>query len=135
EQLVNGACEALLAGEMDLALLTSAEALATKRLRKRQGTRYEASFPPATRSPFPWESPPDPVEVAHEVFQAWLTFAVFDNARRGRLGVALDNYRAQIGELLAPMTAIAARNPDAWYRVERSVDKIVDARPDNRMVG
>ena len=27
---------------------------------------------------------PIPIEVAHEVFQAWLTFAVFDNARRAR---------------------------------------------------
>jgi acetyl-CoA C-acetyltransferase len=33
------------------------------------------------------------------------------------------------------MTKIAARNPDAWYRVERSVDDIVAPRPDNRMVG
>src|SRR6188472_4408161 len=33
------------------------------------------------------------------------------------------------------MTTIAARNPDAWYRVERSVADIVEARPDNRMVG
>jgi len=135
QQLVNGTGEAMLAGEMDLALLTSAEALATKRLRKRQGARYEASFPPPTRSPFPWESPPDPVEVAHEVFQAWLTFAVFDNARRGRIGVALDEYRAGIGELMAPMTTIAARNPEAWYRVERTAADIVEPRPDNRMVG
>jgi acetyl-CoA C-acetyltransferase len=125
----------MLRGEMGLALVTSAEALATKRLRKRQGERYAASFAPPARSPFPWESPPDPVEVAHEVFQAWLTFAVFDNARRGRLAVGLDDYRAGIGELLAPMSAIAARNPDAWYRVERSVADIVEARPDNRMVG
>ena len=135
QQLVNGTCEAMLRGEMDLALITSAEALATKRLRKRQGERYAASFAPERRSPFPWESPPDPIEVAHEVFQAWLTFAVFDGARRGRLGVALDDYRTGIGELLAPMTTIAARNPDAWYRVERSVADIVEARPDNRMVG
>ncbi len=135
QQLVNGTCEAMLRGEMDLALITSAEALATKRLRKRQGERYAASFAPPTRSPFPWESPPDPIEVAHEVFQAWLTFAVFDSARRGRLGVALDDYRTAIGELLAPMTSIAAHNPDAWYRVERSVADIVEPRPDNRMVG
>jgi acetyl-CoA C-acetyltransferase len=135
QQLVNGTCEAMLAGDMDLALITSAEALATRRLRKRQGTRYEASFAPASRSPFPWESPPDPIEVAHEVFQAWLTFAVFDNARRGRLGVGLDEYRTGIGELMAPMTAIAAHNPDAWYRVERTAADIVEPRPDNRMVG
>jgi acetyl-CoA C-acetyltransferase len=135
QQLVNSTSEAMLRGEMDLALITSAEALATKRLRKRQGVRYVASFPPAERSPFPWESPPDPVEVAHEVFQAWLTFAVFDNARRARLGVGLDEYRSRIGELLAPMTQIAARNPHAWFRVERSAAEIVDATPGNRMVG
>ena len=44
QQLVNSTSEAMLRGEMDLALITSAEALATKRLRKRQGERYAASF-------------------------------------------------------------------------------------------
>ena len=33
---------------------------------------------------------------------------------------ALDEYRAEIGEMLAPMTQIAARNPHAWFRVERT---------------
>ena len=37
--------------------------------------------------------------------------------------------------MLAPMTAIAAHNPDAWYRIERTVADIVEPRPDNRMVG
>jgi len=135
QQLVNATSEAMLRGELDLALITSAEALATKRLRKRDGVRYTASFAPPTRSPFPWESPPDPVEMAHEVFQAWLTFAVFDSARRAHLGVGLDDYRIGIGELLAPMTQIAAHNPRAWYRTERSASEIINARPDNRMVG
>ncbi|MDQ1509679.1 MAG: acetyl-CoA C-acetyltransferase [Actinomycetota bacterium] len=135
QQLVNETSEAMLRGEMDLALITSAEALATKRQRKRDGERWVGSFPPADKRPFPWESPPDPVEVAHEVFQAWLTFAVFDNARRARLGIGLDDYRAEIGEMLAPMTKIAAHNPNAWYRVERSAHEIVEARPENRMVG
>ena len=75
----------MLRGEMDLALITSAEALETKRQRKRRASVGRGSFPPADKRPFPWESPPDPIEVAHEVFQAWLTFAVFDNARRARL--------------------------------------------------
>src|SRR4029077_8391980 len=96
QQLVNETCEAMLRGEMDLALITSAEALATKRQRKRGGERWAASFPSPTRSPYPWESPPDPIEVAHEVFQAWLTFAVFDSARRAARDVGLDEYRARI---------------------------------------
>jgi acetyl-CoA C-acetyltransferase len=69
------------------------------------------------------------------VFQAWLTFAVFDSARRAELGIGLDDYRAAIGEMLAPMTKIAAHNPNACYRIERSAREIVEARPENRMVG
>jgi acetyl-CoA C-acetyltransferase len=125
----------MLHGDLDLALITSAEALATQRAYKKRGERYPYSFKPDEKRPFPWESPPDPVEVAHEVFQAWLTFAVFDNARRARLGTGLDEYRTQIGEMLAPMTRIAAANPHAWYPVERSAQDIVTVRPDNRMVG
>jgi acetyl-CoA C-acetyltransferase len=135
QQLVNATGERMLRGELDLALITSAEALATQRMYNKRGERYPYSFRPAEKRPFPWESPPDPIEVAHEVFQAWLTFAVFDNARRARRGVGLDEYRAGIGRMLAPMTEVAASNPNAWYRVERSAGEIVEPRPENRMVG
>lgn len=135
QRLVDGTAERMLRGELDLALVASAEALATQRAYKKRGERYAYSFKPADKRPFPWESPPHPVEVAHEVFQAWLTFAVFDNARRAALGTGLDEYRAAIGEMLAPMTQVAAANPDAWFRVARSAEEIVTATPGNRMVG
>lgn len=123
------------AGEHDLALMLGAEALATQRAYKKRGERYEYSFKPDEKRPFPWEAPFHPTEVAHDVFQAWLTFAIFENARRGRRGTDLEAYRRELGEMFAPMTAIAAKNPNAWYRIERSVDELVEARPDNRMVG
>jgi len=135
QQLVNATAARMLAGELDLALITSAEALATQRSHRKRGARYPYSHQPAEKRPFPWESPPDPIEVAHEVFQAWLTFAVFDNARRAHRGVGLDEYRDDIGRMLAPMTAIAAANPHAWFPVERGAAEIVEARADNRMVG
>jgi acetyl-CoA C-acetyltransferase len=135
QQLVDDTAEMMLAGELDLALITSAEALATQRAYKKRGERFPYSFRPAEKRPFPWESAPDPVEVAHEVFQAWLTFAIFDNARRAHLGIELDAYRDQIGEMLAPMSAVAAVNPDAWFRTERSAREIIDPSPENRMVG
>ena len=71
-------------GELDVALVVGAEALDTQRRYKKRGERYPYSWKPATRPEFPWEAPFHPAEVAHEVFQAWLTFALFDNARRGR---------------------------------------------------
>jgi acetyl-CoA C-acetyltransferase len=135
QQLVAKAGEAILSGDRDVVLVTSAEALATQRRAKQAGQRVPYSFKPPERRPYPWEAPLHPAEVAHDVFQAWLTFAVFDNARRAHLGVALDEYRHAIGELMAPLTEIAAANPEAWFPIARTVDEIVEPRPDNRMVG
>ncbi len=135
QQLVDAAAEGILAGERDVALVVSAEALATQRAAKRRGEKMSYSFRPSERRPFPWEAPPHPAEIAHDVFQAWLTFALFDNARRAHLGVDLDAYRASIGTMLAPLTEIAARNPDAWFPVARRAEEIVAATPANRMVG
>ena len=64
-----------------------------------------------------------------------MTFAVFDNARRGHLGVGLDDYRRALAEQFVPFTQVAAANPRAWYPIARDVDDILVARPDNRMVG
>jgi acetyl-CoA C-acetyltransferase len=134
QQLVNATAERMLRGELDLAMITSAEALATQRMYKKRGDRYPYSFRPSEKRSFPWESPPDPIEVAHEVFQAWLTFALFDNARRAHRGIGLDEYRAGIGRMLAPMTEVAAANPHAWFRARRVAAEIVDALVENRMV-
>jgi acetyl-CoA C-acetyltransferase len=135
QQLVAAAGASILAGDRDVVLVVSAEALATQRRAKQRGERLQYSFRPSERRPFPWAAPPHPAEVAHDVFQAWLTFALFDNARRAHLGVGLADYRRGIGELMAPLTEIAARNPDAWFPIARTVDEIVDPRADNRMVG
>jgi acetyl-CoA C-acetyltransferase len=135
QQLVDDTARRMLAGELDSALIVSAEALATQRAYKQRKERYPYSHKPAEKRPFPWEAPPHPVEVAHEVFQAWLTFAVFDNARRAALGVGLDDYRAAIGTMLAPMTDVAAANPDAWFPTRRGPQEIVTPTADNRMVG
>jgi acetyl-CoA C-acetyltransferase len=133
--LVQDAATRILAGEVERVCIVGAEALATQAALRKQGDRYAASFPPAEKRPFPWEAPFHPVEVAHEVFSAWLTFALFDNARRAHLGVGLPEYRQAIAEMMAPMTEIAAANPNAWFPVARTVDDILTPRPENRMVG
>jgi acetyl-CoA C-acetyltransferase len=133
--LVQDAAERILAGEVERVCIVGAEALATQAAVRKQGERYAASFAPAEKRPFPWEAPFHPVEVAHEVFSAWLTFALFDNARRAHRGVGLPEYRRALAEMMAPMTDIAAANPNAWFPIARSVDDILTARPENRMVG
>ncbi len=122
-------------GEMDVALVVGAEALDTQRRARGRGERVPYSFPPAEKPSFPWEAPFHPAEVAHEVFQAWLTFALFDNARRGYLGLGLDEYRAQLGEQWHRFTQVAATNPEAWFPRERSAAEIITPTAQNRLVG
>ncbi len=122
------------AGSLDLALLVGAEALATVRRLKKAGERPQWSYRPAEKRPFPMDMDFHPSEISHSVFEAYLTFALFDNARRARLGRGLDAHRAALGRLMAPMTAVAAASPHAWFPVARSAEEIVTATSDNRMV-
>ncbi len=124
----------ILDGDLDLALLVGAEALATLRRLKKAGERAQWSYRPDEKRPFPMDMAFHPSEVSHQVFEAYLTFALFDNARRAHLGRGLDEHRAALGRVLAPMTEVAAHSPHAWFPVRRSADELVTATPDNRMV-
>ena len=122
------------AGGLDLALLVGAEALATVRRLKKAGERPQWSHRPAEKRPFPMDMDFHPSEISHSVFEAYLTFALFDNARRAQLGRGLEAHRAALGRVMAPMSAVAAVSPDAWFPVARSAEEIVTATSDNRMV-
>jgi acetyl-CoA C-acetyltransferase len=133
--LVQDAAAAIGRGDYDVAVIAGAEALETRRRLKKRGERPSWSFRDPEKKPFPFEAPFHPAEVAHEVFQAWLTFALWDVARRARLEVAPDEYRRRLGELLAPMTEVAARNEHAWFQRVRDAEELTNPTPENRMVG
>jgi acetyl-CoA C-acetyltransferase len=131
------AAQEMRAGHLDFTLLVGAEALATVRRLKKGGEKPQWSFKPAEKRPFPMDMTFDPSEISHSVFEAYLTFALFDNARRAHLGRSLEEHRRHLGSVMAPMSAIAAgeRNRDhAWFPVARGADEITTATPDNRLV-
>ena len=132
--LVQEAGEAILRGEYDVAVLAGAETLATRRQLKKAGEKPAWSFPDLKGRPFPFEDPFHPAEVAHSVFHAWLTFPLWDVARRAHLGVAPDAYREAVGRLMAPMTEVAEANPHAWFPKARSAEELIAVSPGNRMV-
>ncbi|GAC1311687.1 MAG: acetyl-CoA acetyltransferase [Acidimicrobiales bacterium] len=135
QSLVTSAATAIATGQTDGALIVGGEALETVRQAKKAGQRLPWSFRDPEKKPFPFEAPFHPAEVAHEVFQAWLTFALFDIARRHHFGIGPDEHRRALGALLAPMTDVAATNPYAWFPQRRTVEELIDVAPDNRMVG
>ncbi|MHB1711901.1 MAG: acetyl-CoA synthetase [Acidimicrobiales bacterium] len=135
QSIVSDVARDILSGDLDLALLVGGEALATRRQLAKEGRKPGWCFPPGEKRPFPFDVPFHPSEVAHHVFEAWLTFAMFENAHRARMGADLDEYRHSLGSLLAPMTAVAASNPYAWFPTVRGVEEIIGPTGENRMVG
>jgi acetyl-CoA C-acetyltransferase len=133
--LVGLAAEAIGSGQADLALVVGAEALETRRQLAKQGRKPAWSHKDPERKPFPFEAPLLPTETNCGFFPAYLTFPSFDLARRAHLGIEPQAYRRMLGELMAPLTRVAANNPYAWFPVERSAEELLAPTASNRMVG
>ncbi len=128
-RLVGDITADMAAGRSDLALIVGGEALAT--LRHHRNPAW--SHPPDEPPPFPLTL--DRLEAAHGIYQAYLTFALLDTARRAHRGQGVDEYRRQLGEVLAPLSTVAAADAsNAWFPVAHSADEIIRAEPSNRMV-
>ena len=78
----------------------------------------------------------DPSEISHSVFEAYLTFALFDNARRAHLGRALAEHRAALGQRHGGDDVGGGRTspstPGSRWRARPR--RSPTATPDNRMV-
>jgi len=72
--------------------------------------------------------------VIHGLTGAPVQYGLLENARRARLGLGTADYLQAMGELFAPMTKIAAKNPFSASPVERSVDELTTISVDNRMI-
>jgi acetyl-CoA C-acetyltransferase len=76
----------------------------------------------------------DEYTVQHGLTGAPVQYGLLDNARRGRLGLGVDEYRHAMAELFAPMSKVAAKNPFSSSPVERSVQEIETVTDENRMI-
>ncbi|HEV8064998.1 MAG TPA: hypothetical protein VGP46_09210 [Acidimicrobiales bacterium] len=116
-------------GECELGLVLGGEALATRR---------HLVDPPWSHAPA--QAPPWPIEIdrneaAHGIYQALLTFALLDTARRFELGETLEEHRDSLGRLMAPLTAVAAADPEhAWFPLARTPSALTTPTAANRMV-
>ncbi len=72
--------------------------------------------------------------VKHGLTGAPVQYGLLDNARRARLGLGVDEYRQAMGELFAPFSKIAAKNPFSSSPVERSVEELTTVTDENRMI-
>ncbi|MFM0394912.1 enoyl-CoA hydratase-related protein [Paraburkholderia phytofirmans] len=120
QRLVSEFCEQLSRGECSAVLIAGAENISTVRELLKAGGKADWA-----------EQPEGDVQdrgmglagmmtqetLAHGLRGAPVSYALAENARRARLGLTREAYAAQIGELFAPFTAVAADNPYSAFKV------------------
>lgn len=139
QKLFNQACAAIRASEADFAVVCGGEALATLRDYRKAGAvpPWSHVHPDGPAHAFDVDDVQHAGEVAiglTEGIGAVYGFAMRDIARRAHLGIAPDEYRRQLGELLSGMTRVAKNNPYAWFPEARESEFLYETRVDNRMI-
>lgn len=137
QHLVNEMAAAIARGDREVVLLAGAEAISTIK-----------HFAAAEEKPDFSESVGGQIEnrgyglrglvsmygANHGLTDAPVQYALFENARRARLGLSRAEYLAQMGELFAPFSEVAAKNPLSAAPTPRSAAELSTADEKNRPI-
>ena len=138
QALMHDACLAISRGDLDVVLITGAEAMYARTMARRNGQWLEwASQPEGTPPPVLFgedKAGATELEMQRGVILPVHAYPLFENALRAAEGWTLEEHAARIGALWSRFSEVAADNPDAWIRTPRTADEIVHAGPGNRMV-
>ncbi len=73
-------------------------------------------------------------QVAHQLTDAPTQYAVFENARRARLGLSRAEQAVDLGRWFAPFTGVAAANPHAAVRTVATGEELTRLTASNRLI-
>jgi acetyl-CoA C-acetyltransferase len=137
-ELVNHVANAVARGEVRVAVLAGAEALYSRQRALREGIsldhwspRPEPPIEVVLRGQPPMSSP---LEWRHGIRLPIDIFPFFENAIRAKAGRSVEEHQAVLGQLMARFSAVAARNPYAWFPVERSPEEFTTVSASNRWI-
>jgi acetyl-CoA C-acetyltransferase len=135
--LINEIAARIAAGRMRFALIAGAEAVRTL-LRARRANIELHWTSGGTGSPTVLGESKHGTsdhEVNHGLHLPTTIYPLFENALRAHYGLSLEAHRQQLGMLCSSMSAVAARNPYAWFQQERSAEEITTVTAQNRFIG
>ena len=135
QHLVNEFAQAIAAGKMGMTLLVGSEAISTVRHLSSKGeTRDWAETVPGELEDRGYGDPLLTRELpSHGARTPISIYAMFENARRGRLGLDRTAYQLEMGRLFEPFTKVAAGNPHAMSPEAHSAEALATITPRNRL--
>ncbi len=139
QTLVNITAGEIQRGELDLAILTGAEAWRTRRRARRAGvelgwTAVDDDVEPDRLLGTDLDMS-HPAERARGLVMPVQIYPMFESAIRAAAGTSLDAHQQAVSELWARFSEVAAGNEYAWIRQARTASEIRTPGPDNRMIG
>jgi acetyl-CoA C-acetyltransferase len=141
QALMHDACTGISRGDLDVVLVTGAEAMYTRGASRRDPSKPALAW--ATQSaddtpvptPFGIDKPgATDLEMTRGVILPIHAYPLLENALRAANGLTLAEQAARIGTLWAAFSQVAATNPHAWIRSPRTAEEIVHPSETNRMV-
>lgn len=139
--LVNETALAIQRGDVDVALLAGAEAMATRQRARRRPDKVWLDWPVQDGdTPVPaliGEERPgtNDAEMARSLALPTQIYPVFENAVRAASGRTIDEHEHVIAALWSRFSAVASANPHASSPVALTADAIAAVTPDNRLIG
>jgi acetyl-CoA C-acetyltransferase len=138
QSLVNHLAARIQAGEIDVAAITGAETIWSRRrqraaglprnLTEQTGVEPDERFQTEVQMSTPFETERGleaPVNL----------YPVFESAFRHRRGESIESHRDRVSALWADFNRVAVANPYAWLRTPMTAEEIRNPSPANRMVG
>jgi acetyl-CoA C-acetyltransferase len=136
--LLNDTARAILAGELDIALLGGGEALASLRSAQLAGRdppwRQQGEGVQPTRTLGQDRPGVNEAEAAAGLTPPVFMYALIESAVRAAGGSAPDTHLARIAGLWSRFSAVAAENPYAWITRPYTPAQIATPTPENRLV-
>ncbi len=136
QRLVNQMAERIHAGELRMALLTGAEAIATIREATRRG--FELDWNEQASGEYedrwPGASFVAPYERRHGVVWPIHVYAMFEQVRRHARGLSTDACRRDVARLFAHFTVTAAAHPYAQFPTARDEDFLATVSAQNYLL-
>jgi acetyl-CoA C-acetyltransferase len=137
QTLVSEFCERIASGSLRLALVVGSEAISTSKhlLANNLAADWAESIDaPVDDRGLGLEELSTAYTRQHGLVQASIAYAVFEHARRARLGMSRQDYAREMGRLFAPFSTVAASNPYSTAPVAYTAEALITVSERNRMI-
>ena len=134
QRLVNDTAQAVAAGEIDVALIAGAEAVAALRAFPAPGWRRQAEDVSPARELDERRDAVNETELAAGTALPVVMYALIESAVRARSGVDQAAHLSTIARIWSRFSEVAAGNPFAWLPRAYGPDEIATPSAENRLV-